>query len=321
MSFQEIQFPTEISYGSRGGPGYNTAIVTTDSGFEYRTPKWSKAKRSYQVGYAIKSIEQLATIAEFYTALLGPAIGFRFKDWSDYSTATVTTRFAVPEDVSGVDEVIGTGNGSQTLFQLVKRYGVGSLTRSRTIEKPVEGSVKVALNSVEQLSGWTVDTTTGVVTFTVAPSNGVIVTAGFEFDVPVRFGEGVDDALSASIDGFDMGSVSDIPLMEILDVTPTADILPSRGSGEFTLSANKTVQLNEGSIQSFDPDSNLLELALPDPTNLEGGRYFTLVHAGSSHSIVIKDDQDATLLNITSGQATEIWLTQGNGQKFWIALA
>ena len=88
----------------------------------------------------------------------------------------------------------------------------GNNASIRTIAKPVAGTVRVALGTVEQMSGWALDTTTGVVTFTTAPDNGVIVRAGFEFDVPVRFDT---DMLDVTLDIERLGSITSIPLLEI----------------------------------------------------------------------------------------------------------
>jgi uncharacterized protein (TIGR02217 family) len=94
----------------------------------------------------------------------------------------------------------------------VKHYASGSQTWVRTITKPVAGTVRTALGGVEQPSGWSVDTTTGIVTFDTAPSSGVAITAGFEFDVPVRFDT---DALDVTLDLDRLGSIASIPLLEI----------------------------------------------------------------------------------------------------------
>jgi uncharacterized protein (TIGR02217 family) len=62
------------------------------------------------------------------------------------------------------------------------------------------------------VSGWSVSTTTGVVNFTTAPATGIAITAGFEFDVPVRFDT---DALDVTLDLERLGSITSIPLVEI----------------------------------------------------------------------------------------------------------
>jgi uncharacterized protein (TIGR02217 family) len=110
------------------------------------------------------------------------------------------------------DQAIGTGDGTTTAFQLVKRYASGAQSWTRTIAKPVTGTVRIVLAGVEQLSGWSVDTTTGDVTFTAAPGSGVAITAGFEFDVPVRFDT---DVLDVTLDLERLGSITSIPLLEL----------------------------------------------------------------------------------------------------------
>jgi uncharacterized protein (TIGR02217 family) len=82
----------------------------------------------------------------------------------------------------------------------------------RSITKPVADSVRVALGGVEQVSGRSVSTTTGLVTFATPPPRSVAVTAGFEFDVPVRFDS---DALEVTLDLERLGSITSIPLVEI----------------------------------------------------------------------------------------------------------
>ena len=94
----------------------------------------------------------------------------------------------------------------------MKRYASGAQSWTRAIAKPVAGSVRIALGGVEQLSGWSVDATTGVIIFNTAPGSSVAITAGFEFDVPVRFDT---DALDVTLDLERLGSITSIPLMEL----------------------------------------------------------------------------------------------------------
>ncbi len=142
----------------------------------------------------------------FFEARNGRLHGFRFKDWGDHKSCLPS---GTP---SPTDQSIGTGDGATTAFQLVKRYASGSQIWSRTITKPVADTVRVALDGAEQPSGWSVDTTAGVVTFDGAPAEGVAITAGFEFDVPVRFDT---DALDVTLDLERLGSITSIPLLEI----------------------------------------------------------------------------------------------------------
>lgn len=196
-SFHETRFPEDIAYGSGGGPEYATDIVITQGGYERRNINWTAARARYNVAYGVKTQEQLASLIAFFRARKGRAYGFRFKDWTDYS---------------GASEVIGTGDGSTVAFQLTKTYTSGEGSEVRHITKPVSGSVKVYLDDVQQSSGWSVDTTTGVITFDVAPGADVVVTAGFEFDVPVRFDT---DRLSALLQDYGSYALKAVQLIEV----------------------------------------------------------------------------------------------------------
>jgi len=196
-AFHDIQFPPKIAYGASGGPEFNTTITTTQAGFEQRNINWQKARGRWDVSTGIKSKTDMDTVIAFFRARFGRAYGFRFKDWSDYQ---------------GVNQSLGTGNGTKTAFQLVKNYFSGSNSYSRDIKKPVSGTVKIYLNSILQSSGFTIDHTTGMVTFSSAPANGVLVNADFDFDVPVRFDA---DQLAVRIDGPGQYLWDAIPIVEI----------------------------------------------------------------------------------------------------------
>jgi uncharacterized protein (TIGR02217 family) len=197
MAFIETRFPTDISYGSGGGPEYSTDIVISQSGYEQRNSNWSQARARYNVAHGIKTQAQLNTLIAFFRARKGMADGFRFKDWTDFSATA---------------QPIGTGNGTQTIFQLVKSYTSGSVTESRIISKPVTGTVSIYANAVLQTTGYSLNTADGKITFSTAPASGVAITADFEFDVPVRFDT---DRLSATLDTYGSNSWNDIPLVEI----------------------------------------------------------------------------------------------------------
>jgi len=205
-AFHEVQFPTDISKGSTGGPQRVTDIVTLVSGYEQRNTAQSNSLRTYDAGLGLRSVDDLHDLISFWEARYGQLYGFRWKDWTDYRSCSTakTPRFD--------DQAIGTGDGATLTFQLTKTYQSGAYGWARAIKKPVSGSVLVGLNGVNQASGWTVDTTTGIVTFVSAPGGGVSVTAGYEFDVPVRF----DAAqLVLSIDAFQHGSVPSVGIREI----------------------------------------------------------------------------------------------------------
>ena len=206
MAFHEVRVPDNISRGARGGPERRTQIVELASGDEERNASWANSRRRYDVAYGIRRADDLAAVVAFFEARNGRLYGFRFKDWADYKSCPPSGTPAP------TDQVIGTGDGETTAFQLVKRYASGAQSWTRAITKPVAGTVRVALDGVEQLGGWSVDTTTGAVTFDTAPATGATITAGFEFDVPVRFDT---DALDVTLDLERLGSITSIPLLEI----------------------------------------------------------------------------------------------------------
>lgn len=195
-AFHEVQFPPKIAYGATGGPMFNTSITTTQGGFEQRNINWLKSLGRWDVSTGIKNKGDMDAVIAFFRARFGKAYGFRFKDWSDFQV---------------VGQNIGTGNGSQTAFQLTKTYTSGSNSYIRDIKKPVSGTVTIYLNSILQSSGFTVDHTIGIVTFTVAPGAGVVVSADYDFDVPVRFDT---DALAVRIDGPAQYLWDSIPIVE-----------------------------------------------------------------------------------------------------------
>jgi uncharacterized protein (TIGR02217 family) len=183
-----------------------TDVVALSSGGEERNAVWARSRRKYAVGWGVKTYDQLMEVIDFWEERLGRLHGFRFKDHLDFKSS----KPSLP--TSSTDQLIGTGNGSNKVFQLAKAYGSGVSPYLRIIQKPVGGTVKLSLNNVPQPSGWSVDSATGIVTFTVAPANGIAVRAGFEFDVPVRFDT---DNPEVDYESFQSGSIPDIPLIEI----------------------------------------------------------------------------------------------------------
>jgi uncharacterized protein (TIGR02217 family) len=210
MSFHEVQFPPKLSLGVKGGPERRTDIVVLGSGFEERNSRWADSKRSYNVGYAITDHDSLYEVIEFYEERRGRLHGFRWKDWNDYKSCPPK------QTPTNADQNIGTGTGALATFQLKKTYGSVYNPYTRDIKKPVSGTVLVAVNGVAKTltTHYTLDTATGIITFTMGnlPANGHAVTAGFEFDVPVRFDT---DKLELNLDSILHGSIPDIPVVEI----------------------------------------------------------------------------------------------------------
>jgi uncharacterized protein (TIGR02217 family) len=178
----------------RGG---SDALEETGSGHEKRNVNWVQARGRWDVAGGLKKQAQIDELIAFFRARRGRAYGFRFKDWTDYMAS---------------GQLLGTGDDAQTQFQLVKHYPSGSVIEVRTITKPVAGTVKVYLDGVEQLSGWSVDTITGLVTFGLPPVLGVELTADFEFDMPVRFDT---DHMAVTIESYRLHTWQQIPIVEL----------------------------------------------------------------------------------------------------------
>lgn len=212
MAFLDLTFPRDIAAGVVGGPERRVDIVALSSGEEERNARWKHSRRSYDAGVGIRSVDDLAAVIALFEEAGGQLHSFRFRDWSDFSSGASASQAPVAGD-----QVIGTGDGSQTDFQLVKTYGALS-PYVRPITKPVPGSVKIALDGSPQGSGWSVNHLTGLVSFLSPPGPGVEVTAGFLFDVPVRFDTprlATDLAYFSEDEGRGIGAIPEIPLIEV----------------------------------------------------------------------------------------------------------
>jgi uncharacterized protein (TIGR02217 family) len=199
--FDDVLFPIEIGAEASVSPGFSTSIVTSASGYEWRNVNWQQARLRFDAGPGVRGDDELENLITFFRARRGPAVGFRFRDPYDHSSNGMT---GVP---TAMDQSIGVGDGSSR-FELSKTYGAGE---KRRITRPVSGSVRVAVNGVELQSGWSV-AARGAVVFDAPPATGDQVTAGFLFDVPVRFSE---DRIEINRATFLAGEAPSVPLVEI----------------------------------------------------------------------------------------------------------
>ncbi|MCO5129841.1 MAG: DUF2460 domain-containing protein [Xanthobacteraceae bacterium] len=208
-AFHEVLFPLDIALKSAGGPERRTEIVSFGSGREQRNARWAHSRRRYDAGYGVKTLDALRAVVAFFEERRGQLHGFRWRDRLDCSSAVGGAA------ASPLDQGIGSGDGATASFQLVKTYGASFAPYARPIVKPVAGSVRVAVDHVE-VSGaaFACDVTTGVVTFLPGhvPAADKAITAGFLFDVPVRFDT---DYLEVDLSAFAAGAIPKIPLVEI----------------------------------------------------------------------------------------------------------
>ena len=208
MAFHEIRFPANLSFGSIGGPERRTDIVALANGHEERNSPWAHSRRRYDAGVGLRSLDDIEALIAFFEARSGQLHAFRWKDWSDFKSCR-------PSDVPTYeDQAIGLGDGVTRDFRLTKRYRSGEQAYFRPITKPVAGTIRIGIAADPQQEGidYTVDVTTGIVTFDNPPDVGLEITAGFEFDVPVRFDT---DVIRTSVASFRAGDMPEVPVIEV----------------------------------------------------------------------------------------------------------
>jgi uncharacterized protein (TIGR02217 family) len=299
MSFYEIQFPDNISYGSSGGPGFATTIVGLDTGAEQRVSRWSKARRKYDVSYGVKTYQDLQDVLAFYMSVKGSAFGFRYKDWLDFTTASDGRSAYNGQDVAVYTNSTGGATSGTTEVQLTKRYSSTNLDGSttpaviRNITKPVLNKVSIAIKLTSGSWGvppsFTVNTATGVLTIAAGIADGATIYAGCEFDVPVRFAKEVDDLLSVTLETFDSGNTDTIELIEIVEHGEHNDEYFYGGSTTLTITGDATLAPSQGRVIVLVPNSASHTLTLPDPWSMQpGGPHFYLVN-GSTNAIALRD--------------------------------
>ncbi len=211
QAFHEVRFPIDIGFRSRGGPERRTDVVLLGSGREERNARWAEARRRYDAGYGVRSLATLTQVVAFFEERRGRLYGFRFRDRMDFRSSMS----GGPPQPG--DQVLGKGDGKTAAFALCKTYGASFAPYGRRITKPVADSVAVAVAGDPRTQGthYDCDPSTGIVTFRAGsiPAAGAVVTAGFEFDVPVRFDT---DRLEIDLASFEAGEIPSIPLVEIV---------------------------------------------------------------------------------------------------------
>lgn len=206
-SFHEVTFPLRLALGTSGGPSRRTDIVALSNGRESRNQRWKDARRRYDAGSGVRSVNDLYAVVAFFEARAGQLYGFRFTDPVDFQSC------GPEEAIAATDQLLGLGDGERTAFPLVKRYVDAGGSTERAITKPQGGTVTVSIEGAT-LGGaaFAVDAATGVVTLVVPPAEGAEVRAGFRFDVPVRFDT---DRIEVDLEAFRAGRIPSIPLIEV----------------------------------------------------------------------------------------------------------
>lgn len=153
-------------------PYFKTLIQESASGKELRVSSWSAPRRKYTLTYEFLRDDvtnnELRKLISFFNARGGSLDSFLFVD---------------PDDNTVAAQQIGIGDNVTTVFQLVRTFGAAGYVEPVSAPNVVS---HVYQNGVDT-GGWSVDSTTGLVTFTTAPPNLVVLTADFTFYWRCRF--------------------------------------------------------------------------------------------------------------------------------------
>jgi uncharacterized protein (TIGR02217 family) len=186
MAFHDVLFPKEISQGAKGGATWSTTKVTASSGWTQKNQDWAYPKHIYDVSHILNTEARRKQLKDFALLRRGQANSFRFRDPFEYDVGKAW--------VNGVRDFVSihnfdVGTGAKTVFQLAIKYQDAAATLTRPITKPVVGAVRIYVNNALKIEGtdYTLDYTTGKVTFTAAPALGLAVGWAGTFDLHVSF--------------------------------------------------------------------------------------------------------------------------------------
>lgn len=314
MAFHDVSLPAGLQYGSVAGAGFSTIIQETASGHEHRVTRTSQSRHRFTLRKELQSQAEASALKSFALGRRGSLYSFRLKDWGDYTTNV--DGITAP---TNVDQPLGTGDGARTSWPLLKTYDPdGDEPYGRGLTLPVDGTVLAAV-ATTGTSAFTVNGE-GQIVFTTAPANGAAVSAGCEFDVPVRFSKEVDDWASMSADAFQTWSFPDMGCIEVLDEVENPERWNPGGGRNWGSAAGSIVlSMNDGKLQSLVTSVAGLSMFLPPVTFIPGGHIFTVINAAaSSGTIQIRTDTGTTLGSvIAAGESKNIGLVRG-ASSAWV---
>lgn len=319
MGFHAVKLPDDISYGFQAGPSATTVVQTTASGHEYRISRQAQMRRRFRASKVLMSPEQWSELLDFFYGRRGALHGFRFKDWTDYTTAE--DGVSAP---GNLDVVIGTGDGATQTFQLIKNYDfTGPAPYARTITCPVSGTAVCAVAGVSN-TNFTLNANTGVVTFNSAPAVGEAVTAGCEFDVPVRMSEATEQWMQGRYDNFQLLGWEDFELVEVLDEVEWADLWwPGGSAGNLNgyLQVLKDSSMDtQTKVWPMDPVGSR-NVFLPPPDDIPGGEVFVvIIKAGATGTVQLRDDAGNVVGSaLGAGAIKRIALLRSGSSAVWVS--
>lgn len=316
MAFHNVQLSADISYGASGGPAYGTTIQTTASGHEYRIARQSRPRRRYQFDKLLMEPSEWGALIDFWIARRGHLHGFRFKDWSDFTTAA--DGVSAP---SNLDVVLGSGDGIETQFQLVKTYDFGGLNPfNESMRLPVAGTLVVAVAGTPTTS-YTLTNPGGLITFAAAPTLGQVITAGFEFDRSVRFNQS-DETMNMRLERGFLANWAGMTCLEQLDEEQSPELwYPGGASG--------TISTTQDVVLTFDTElwvvshtaAGTINAFLPAPDRVVGGPRIFVLHCPSTATgnVQVLDDAGVVVgAVVTPGTTKRIGLNWTAGVATWV---
>jgi len=209
--FLEERLPAQIRMGARFTTAYQVEVVPTAAGAEYRRLIHPFPRRRGLIDFTLLRADVAAGVLDLYDRAYGRFAGFRVQDPDDYST---NGQSGTPTMLDMPLLYVSAG-----VYQLIKQYGLGGSPIAigrpyRTLFKPVAGSVVVAKNGSLVSSGVSVDTTTGRVTITPAPTHPAdVMTAGCHFDIPCRFDSDLEQEFLAK----EVRNIASLDIVELLN--------------------------------------------------------------------------------------------------------
>ncbi len=218
-SFVDAYLPARIlGYGFKGTPKTNTSITASAGGGERRNRNWTQPLRTFSNPEGVRCNEDVFDLLEMFLAFDGPLFSWAFRDPMDFASVRLAAPNIEPY-INSTDQLIGIGDDFTSEFQLRKAYRWGTKEKWRDIYHPIVDTVIIAMNALDPAVApggpytWEVSRDTGKVTITPAPAEDVIITAGFLYDIEVRFEN--DDSLDIVVEAYKQLGFSDLTFLEV----------------------------------------------------------------------------------------------------------
>jgi uncharacterized protein (TIGR02217 family) len=219
--FRDIYLPENIrAFPWTSSPRFNTTITQVSSAAEHRNQNWLNPLHAFKASGAVRCHDQLEDLLDHWMVMRGPLYTFPMQDPLDFASRRLQKANLAPT-IAGTDQVLGIADGINRTFQLVKKYERAGESYTRPITLPIVESVIVMINAIDSDDSgspggpYTVDIVreSGEVIFDHAPPNGTIITAGFLFDVQVRFL--ADDSYDRIVSAYQVDGFADLDFVEV----------------------------------------------------------------------------------------------------------